>query len=828
MRTRAVGLTLLLFIVAPSPARAADPVDILCDTRYQDCRAPLLARINAEPTGGGIDVAFWFMEDSYYANALVNARNRGVRVRVLVDERANDAKRLNEQILNTLQTGGVPMRTKVAKNWSDILHWKMMYFETQKVVQFSAANYTPYSFVPATPYQNYIDEVVYFTDDPRLTASFNTKFEDYWTDQTGNFRDYANVSGPQSRVYPISPRDPALNFVPHQDYAVRAIADYNKEVGLAGAKIDVIMFRHSDRRHADAIVSLFKKGVPVRLITEQDNYRHPSYLWHSHNTDLVWAAGIPVKDRNHSGSTHQKSVILYGQKEVIFGSSNWSTASANQQLEHNIFSRPCTSGQTTWCDGGPKGANWFFNWFVQQFESKWNSSEFKNFIPLPGGTPTNSAPSNGATASSTVGLVLKWDGGNWNHKYDVYLGRTATLTAADKIATDIIVGSPYTGDLESWTVPFTLAAGTTYYWRVVGKTMAEGPRAAAAGLNLSKPGPVWSFTTAGGSTGGGVLTPFGGTPTALPGSIQAENFDEGGSSVAYVDGTAGNTGGVYRTTDVDIGLLAGGGGNYVGWTRPGEWLKYTVNVATAGTYALSVRVGNKGTGATFHVEVDGVNKTGTMVVPDTGDWQAWQTLSKTGISLTAGTHVVRLVLDTGTTQNGGVGNFDDLRFTAAAAPTATPYGGTAAALPGTLQAENFDEGGPNVAYRDTTAGNAGNLYRTSDVDVGLVTGGGNHYVGWTRPGEWLQYTVNVTAAGTYALDLRVANKGTGATLHVEVDGADRTGPMAVPDTGDWQAWQTMSVSGISLTAGSHRVRLVLDAGTAQNGGVGNVDYLRVR
>jgi hypothetical protein len=36
------------------------------------------------------------------------------------------------------------------------------------------------------------------------------------------------------------------------------------------------------------------------------------------------------------------------------------------------------------------------------------------------------------------------------------------------------------------------------------------------------------------------------------------------------------------------------------------------------------------------------------------------------------------------------------------------------------------------------------------------------------------------------------------------------------------------VSGISLTAGSHRVRLVLDAGTAQNGGVGNVDYLRVR
>ena len=588
------------------------------------------------------------------------------------------------------------------------------------------------------------------------------------------------------------------------------------------------MFRHSDRRHADAIVSLFKKGVPVRLITEQDNYRHPSYLWHSHNTDLVWAAGIPVKDRNHLGSTHQKSVILYGQKEVIFGSSNWSTASANQQLEHNIFSRPCTLGQTTWCDGGPKGANWFFNWFVQQFNSKWNSSEFKDFIPLPGGTPTNAAPSNGATGSSTVGLVLKWDGGNWNHKYDVYLGRTATFTAADKIATDIIVGSPYTGNLESWTVPFTLAAGTTYYWRVVGKTMAEAPRAAAAGLNLSKPGPVWSFTTAGGSTGGGDQHRLAGRRQLSRDRSRRRISTRAARVSPTLTAPPAIREGFTGLRTLISGCSRVAAGITWGWTRPGEWLRYTVNVATAGTYALSVRVGNKGTGATFHVEVDGVNRTGTMVVPDTGDWQAWQTLSKTGISLTAGMHVVRLVLDTGTAQNGGVGNFDDLRFTAAAAPTATPYGGTAAALPGTVQAENFDEGGPDVGYRDTTTGNTGNLYRTSDVDVGLVTGGGNDYVGWIRPGEWLHVHCECHCGGTYALDLKSPTKGTGATLHVEVDGVNQTGSMAVPDTGDWQAWQTMSVSGISLTAGSHRVRLVLDAGTAQNGGVGNVDYLRVR
>jgi len=41
-------------------------IDRLCDTRKEDCRTPLLTMINNEPTGGGIDVAFWFMTDDRY------------------------------------------------------------------------------------------------------------------------------------------------------------------------------------------------------------------------------------------------------------------------------------------------------------------------------------------------------------------------------------------------------------------------------------------------------------------------------------------------------------------------------------------------------------------------------------------------------------------------------------------------------------------------------------------------------------------------------------------------------------------------------------------
>ncbi len=52
--------------------------------------------------------------------------------------------------------------------------------------------------------------------------------------------------------------------------------------------------------------------------------------------------------------------------------------------------------------------------------------------------------------------------------------------------------------------------------------------------------------------------------------------------MAYFDTSGGNAGGQFRSTDVDIEASSGGGYN-IGWTVAGEWLNYTVNVATAGS-----------------------------------------------------------------------------------------------------------------------------------------------------------------------------------------------------------------------------------------------------
>jgi hypothetical protein len=142
-----------------------------------------------------------------------------------------------------------------------------------------------------------------------------------------------------------------------------------------------------------------------------------------------------------------------------------------------------------------------------------------------------------------------------------------------------------------------------------------------------------------------------------------------------------------------------------------------------------------------------------------------------------------------------------------------------------IQAEDFDHGGEGVAYHDTSASNDGGAYRNSGVDVAAVADG--YCIGWAFAGEWFTYTVNVTAAGTYDLVSRVASSGRGGTFHIEVNGHDVTGPIAVPDTRGWDSWTEVVAHGVTLDAGQQTWRVVLDANGASTA-VANFDWFAVR
>ena len=139
--------------------------------------------------------------------------------------------------------------------------------------------------------------------------------------------------------------------------------------------------------------------------------------------------------------------------------------------------------------------------------------------------------------------------------------------------------------------------------------------------------------------------PFHGMPLAVPGVIQAEDFDLGGEGRGYHDTNTDNQGGSYRTLEgVDIEATSDTGGGYnVGWLGAGEWLEYAIEVPFAGgDYVLTARVATQNFGGAFHVEFDGINETGTLLVPNTDGWQNWTDVTTT-ISLDPGVQIMRFL-----------------------------------------------------------------------------------------------------------------------------------------------------------------------------------------
>ncbi|HYO09422.1 MAG TPA: NPCBM/NEW2 domain-containing protein [Tepidisphaeraceae bacterium] len=171
----------------------------------------------------------------------------------------------------------------------------------------------------------------------------------------------------------------------------------------------------------------------------------------------------------------------------------------------------------------------------------------------------------------------------------------------------------------------------------------------------------------------------------------------------------------------------------------------------------------------------------------------------------------------------GVGSF-------ATAPVVERQGawwGTPSVTGHAIQFEDHDHGGSGVAYSDTTGGNStGSLHHYESVDIGTTTdAGGGHYVGSVKAGEWLEYTIRVTAAGTYTFNARVASSGAGGNYHLELNGTNISGTLSVPSTGGSTTWTTTTKTGVNLPAGVHVLRIAFDSNPS-GGSTGNFNWFR--
>lgn len=139
--------------------------------------------------------------------------------------------------------------------------------------------------------------------------------------------------------------------------------------------------------------------------------------------------------------------------------------------------------------------------------------------------------------------------------------------------------------------------------------------------------------------------------------IQAEDYDTGGQGKGFSDSETQHQGSSnYRTDAVDLDT-EGSNNHSIAYVVDKEYLVYTLTVVHTGNYTAKFKFSTPDAGKSMDLLIDNVLKIDNLAVPVTGGYHTFTTISKTGIALTAGVHVFKVLL------NGDGFNFDSFTFT---------------------------------------------------------------------------------------------------------------------------------------------------------------------
>ena len=147
-------------------------------------------------------------------------------------------------------------------------------------------------------------------------------------------------------------------------------------------------------------------------------------------------------------------------------------------------------------------------------------------------------------------------------------------------------------------------------------------------------------------------------------------------------------------------------------------------------------------------------------------------------------------------------------------------------LPGIIQFEDFDKGGEGLSFHDSDGTNEGDSnYRTDGEGVDMVKGNGGTAIGYTAANEWLEYTVNVTKAGTYNCEATVSSGTTCASFTLSLRDNGQTTQLcsfSIPQTASssWDTYVTVKEKlSKELPEGQHILRVTI------TGANGNLDKM---
>ena len=214
------------------------------------------------------------------------------------------------------------------------------------------------------------------------------------------------------------------------------------------------------------------------------------------------------------------------------------------------------------------------------------------------------------------------------------------------------------------------------------------------------------------------------------------------------------------------------GGKNVGGIQAGDWIEYTVNVPTTGNYNINFRVAGPGGKFEFRTTT---SLLATINTPKTQGYQTYTTVSA-NVNLTAGQQKLTILAVTG---GYNINWFELLSETI-------------------ITNEPVTE-----STASTTKIEAENYISMKGVVLDVCSEGGKN-VGGIQAGDYMDYKVNVSTAGSYKFDFRIA--GPGGKFELKNAAGAVLATINTPATGGYQAWATTSVNA-NLAAGDQTLRI---------------------
>jgi phosphatidylserine/phosphatidylglycerophosphate/cardiolipin synthase-like enzyme len=285
----------------------------------------LIERINA--SSYSIDMALYSFSDMPdVANALIAAKNRGVKVRVVYENRTT------QNSMQALIDAGIPV-IKRTSGLNGIMHNKFFIFDARDTIAVNDWLWTGSWNVTLTEtsWKNNVVEI----NDPTITQAYKIEFEEMWGSngdtpnpsnakfgfqKSDNTPHIFNIGGREVKVY-FSPSDGVMSKI------INTVNTANKDIYFG-----LYAFTRSDI--ATAMNNRYNAGVTdIRGLIDQVNTTGSQYSYLDTFAEMFGNTGNTMHHKYGLVDATQP----YSNPYVITGSANWSNSAANDNDENIII-----------------------------------------------------------------------------------------------------------------------------------------------------------------------------------------------------------------------------------------------------------------------------------------------------------------------------------------------------------------------------------------------------------------------------------------------------------------------------------------------------------